>query len=133
VLPRAMILFCLFLANSASIVHLSMAQVAQDLHVFHLFATQSDVRQVMDIEFVSILLTLSTLLTCSTGPLQRFGPNILPSLASHVLATIVSPCLIDDRAGGAYRLEKRVSIRPWLRHYGRYDFVCVHLISSFTG
>jgi hypothetical protein len=61
-----MILFCLFLANSASIVHLSMTQVAQDLHVFHLFATQSDVRQVMDIELVSILLKLATLLTRST-------------------------------------------------------------------
>ena len=87
----------------------------------------------MDIELVSILLTLATLLTCSTGPLECLGTNVLPSLASHVLAPIVSPGFIDDSAGGAYRLQESVSVSPWLRHYGRYDFVCVHLISSFTG
>tara|TARA_R110000868_G_scaffold56361_1_gene174484 strand:+ start:669 stop:854 length:186 start_codon:yes stop_codon:yes gene_type:complete len=61
-----MLLFWRILTDSAPIVHLSMAQVAQDLHIVHLFATQSDVRQVMDIELVSILLTLPTLLTRST-------------------------------------------------------------------
>jgi len=128
-----MILFCLFLANSASVVHLSVAQVTQHLDILHLFATQSDVRQVMDIELVSILLSTATLLTCPTGPLERLGPDVLPSLRSHVLAPIVSPCLIDDRAGGAYGLQETVSVRPWLRHDRRYDFVCVHLISSLTG
>jgi len=128
-----MLLFWRILTNSAPVVHLSVAQITQHLDILHLFATQSNVRQVMDIELVAILLTLPTLLTRPTGPLECFGPNILPSLRAHVLAPIVSPCLIDDRAGGAYGLQERVSVRPWLRHDRRYDFVCVHLISSLTG
>lgn len=61
-----MLLFWRILTDSAPVVHLSMAQITQHLDILHLFATQSDVRQVMDIELVSILLTLATLLTCST-------------------------------------------------------------------
>ena len=120
-----MMLFCLFLAHSAPVVHLSVAHVAQHLDIFHLLAAESHVRDVMDIEFVAIVLSTATLLTCSTAALERLRADVLPALTPHVLATIVAPCFIDLLAGRSDGLEKPVCAGPRLRHDRRYDFVCV--------
>ena len=103
-----MLLFWRILTNSAPVVHLSVAQITQHLDILHLFATQSNVGQVMDIELVSILLTLPTLLTRPTAALERLRPDVLPALTPHVLATIVAPCFIDLLAGRSDGLEKAV-------------------------
>ena len=112
---------------------LSVAHVAQHLNIVHLLTTESQVRDVMDIELVAIVLSTATLLTCSTAALERLGPNVLPALTPHVLATIVSPRFIDLLAGRSDGLEKAVCAGPWLRHDCLYEVVCVHLISSLTG
>ena len=103
-----MLLFWRILTDSAPVVHLSVAQITQHLDILHLFATQSNVGQVMDIELVAIFLTLPTLLTRPTGPLECFGSNVLPSLRAHVLATIVAPCFVNLLAGRSDGLEKAV-------------------------
>ena len=128
-----MLLFCRVLAHSASVVQLSVAHVAQHLHIFHLLATESQVRDVMHIEFEAIVLSTATLLTCSTAALERLRPDVLPALTPHVLATIVAPCFVDLLAGRSDGLEKAVCAGPWLRHDRLYEVVCVHLISSLTG
>ena len=94
-----MSLFCLILAHSASVVQLSVAHVAQHLHIFHLLASESNVRDVMHIELVAIVLSTATLLTCSTATLERLGANVLPALTPHVFATIVAPRFINLLAG----------------------------------
>ena len=104
-LPLAMLLFCLFLAHSAPVVQLSVAHVAQHLHIVHLLATESNVGDVMDIELVAIVLSTATLLTCSTAALERLRPDVLPALTPHVLATIVAPCFVDLLAGRSDGLE----------------------------
>ena len=100
-----MMLFCLFLAHSASVVQLSVAHVAQHLHIFHQLTAESNVRDVMDIELVAIVLSTATLLTCSTATLERLRPDVLPALTAHVLATIVAPCFVDLLAGRSDGLE----------------------------
>ena len=87
----------------------------------------------MHIELVAVLLSTATLLAFSTAAFKRLRPNVLPALTPHVLATVVAPCLIDLVAGRSDGLEQLVSVGPWLRHDGLYDFVCVHTISSLTG
>lgn len=86
-----MSLFCLILAHSASVVQLSVAQIAQHLDIFHLLASESNVRDVMHIELVAVVLSTATLLTCPTAALERLRPDVLPALTPHVLATIVAP------------------------------------------
>ena len=103
-----MILFCRVLAHSASVVQLSVAHVAQHLDIFHLLATESQVRDVMDIELVAIVLSTATLLTCPTAALERLGPDVLPALTPHVLATIVAPRFVYLLAGRSDGLEKAV-------------------------
>ena len=103
-----MLLFWRILTNSAPVVHLSVAQITQHLDILHLFATQSNVRDVMHIELEAIVLSTATLLTCSTAALERLRPDVLPALTPHVLATIVAPCFIDLLAGRSDGLEKAV-------------------------
>ena len=100
-----MLLFWRILTNSAPVVHLSVAQITQHLDILHLFATESQVGDVMDIELVAIVLSTATLLTCPTAALERLGPDVLPALTPHVLATIVAPCFIDLLAGRSDSLE----------------------------
>jgi hypothetical protein len=61
-----MMLFCLILAHSAPVVQLSVAHIAQDLHILHQFATESKIGDVMHIELVAVILSTATLLACST-------------------------------------------------------------------
>ena len=61
-----MLLFWLILAHSAPVVQLPVAHIAQHLDILHQFATESKVGNVMDIEFVAVLLSTATLLACST-------------------------------------------------------------------
>ena len=128
-----MLLFCLILAHSALVVQLTVAQIAQHLHIFHQLTAESNVGDVMDIELVAVVLSTATLLTCSTATLERLRANVLPALTPHVLATIVAPCFVYLVAGRSDGLEQAVSVGPRLRHDSRYDFVCVHFISSLTG
>ena len=128
-----MLLFWLILAHSAPVVQLSVAHIAQDLHIFHQLTTESKIGDVMHIKLVAVVLSTATLLACSTGSLERLSPNVLPPLRSHVLATVVAPCFIDLVAGRSDGLEQLVGVGPWFRHDGLYDGVCVHLISSLTG
>ena len=100
-----MLLFCLILAHSAPVVQLSVTHVAQHLHIFHLLAAESQVRDVMDIELVAVVLSTATLLTCSTAALERLRPNVLPALTPHVLATIVAPRFVNLLAGRSDGLE----------------------------
>jgi len=87
----------------------------------------------MDIELVAVLLSTATLLACSTAAFERLRAYVLPPLRSHVLATVVAPCLIDLVAGRSDGLEQTVGVGPWLRHDGLYDVVRVHVISSLIG
>jgi len=128
-----MLLFWLILAHSAPVVKLSVAHIAQDLHILHQLTTESDVGDVMHIELVPVILSTTTLLASSTGSLKRLRANVLPPLRSHVLATVVAPCFIDLVAGRSDGLEQLVSVGPWFRHDGLYDVVRVHVISSLTG
>ena len=128
-----MLLFCRVLAHSALVVQLSVAHVAQHLDIFHQLTAESHVRDVMHIEFVAVVLSTATLLACSTAALERLRANVLPALTPHVLAAIVAPCFVYLLAGRSDGLEQLVSVGPRLRHDSRYDFVCVHLISSLTG
>ena len=128
-----MLLFCRVLAHSAPIVQLSVAHVAQHLHIVHLLTAESNVGDVMHIKLVAIVLSTATLLTCSTAALDRLSPDVLPALTPHVLATIVAPCFVDLLAGRSDGFEQLVSVGPRLRHDRLYDVVCVHLISSLTG
>lgn len=98
-------LFCRVLAHSALVVQLSVAHIAQHLDIFHLLATESNVGDVMDIELVAVVLSTATLLTCSTAALERLGPDVLPALTPHVLATVVAPRFIDLLAGRSDGLE----------------------------
>ena len=100
-----MLLFCLILAHSASVVHLSVAHVAQHLDIFHLLASESNVRDVMHIELVAVVLSTATLLTRPTAALERLRPDVLPALTPHVLATIVAPRFVDLLAGRSDGLE----------------------------
>jgi len=128
-----MLLFWLILAHSAPVVQLSVAHIAQDLHIFHQLTTESDVGDVMDIELVAVVLSTATLLACSTRSLKRLRPDVLPPLTTHVLATIVAPCFVDLVAGCSDGLEQTVGVGPWLGHDALYDVVRVHVISSLTG
>ena len=104
-LPLAMLLFCRVLAHSASVVQLSVAHVAQHLDIFHLLATESNVRYVMHIELEAVVLSTATLLACSTATLERLRADVLPALTPHVLATLVAPCFVDLLAGRSDSLE----------------------------
>ena len=100
-----MLLFCLILAHSASVVQLSVAHVAKHLHIFHLLTAESNVGDVMHIKLVAIVLSTATLLTCSTAALERLRADVLPALTPHVLATIVAPRFVDLLAGRSDGLE----------------------------
>jgi len=128
-----MMLFCLILAHSAPVVQLSVAHIAQDLHILHQLTTESDVGDVMHIKLVAVILSTATLLACSTAAFERLRPDVLPPLTPHVLATIVAPCFVDLVAGRSDGLEQTVCVGPWFRHDGPYDVVRVHVISSLIG
>lgn len=100
-----MMLFCRVLAHSALVVQLSVAHVAQHLDIFHQLTAESNVGDVMDIELVAVVLSTATLLTCSTAALERLGPDVLPALTPHILATIVAPRFVYLLVGRSDGLE----------------------------